>query len=222
MAPISTSNLTPLPDVDSLKALLQSLAVLDCIMSPDEWDMRYFSFNAKWGRGEEMGSMRNGSGDDFFAFFNRSGCLLKGFVHQSPMTPYRENPPSIWTGLLEDVPNSFSAALVEPAFSMSDVTFCIWRLNDEKNWSTGKIKFPRSADPDGSRYLLGFLDGKPKTYQTFAEDYYETELPINSIKHVYQHRPLTTEIVESLNPDATLKMIAKDLKEIGYVTKPEK
>jgi hypothetical protein len=56
----------------------------------------------------------------------------------------------------------------------------------------------------------------------FAEDYYETELPINSIKHIYQHRPLTTEIVESLNPDATLKMVAKDLKEIGYVTKPAK
>jgi hypothetical protein len=36
MAQISTRNLTPLPDVDSLKALLQSLAVLDCIMSPDE------------------------------------------------------------------------------------------------------------------------------------------------------------------------------------------
>ncbi len=222
MASISTRNLTPLPDVRSLKALMQSLAVLDSIMSPDDWDMRYFSFNAKWGRGEEMGSMRNGSGDDLFALFNRSGCLVKGFVHESSMTPYRDNPPSIWPGLLEDVPNCFSSALVEPAFSMSDITFCIWRLHDEKGWSTGQVKFPRSTDPDGSCYLLGFFDGKPKTYQTFAEDYYETELPIDSIRHVYQHLPLTTEIVESLNPDATLKVIAKDLKEIGYITKPAK
>ena len=218
MASISTRNLNLLPDIGSLKALMQSLAVLDSIMSPDEWDMRYFSFDAKWGGGQEMGSMRNGSGDELFAFFNRSGCLLKGFVHESPMSPYRDNPPSIWPGLLEDVPNSFSAALVEPAFSMSDITFCIWRLHDEKKWSTGQIKFPRSTDPDGSGYLLGFLDGKPKTYKTFAEDYYETELPIDSIQHIYQHLPLTAEIVESLNPDATLRTIAKDLKEIGYVT----
>ncbi len=218
MASISTRNLNLLPDIGSLKALMQSLAVLDSIMSPDEWDMRYFSFDAKWGGGQEMGSMRNGSGDELFAFFNRSGCLLKGFVHESPMSPYRDNPPSIWPGLLEDVPNSFSAALVEPAFSMSDITFCIWRLHDEKKWSTGQIKFPRSTDPDGSGYLLEFLDGKPKTYKTFAEDYYETELPIDSIQHIYQHLPLTAEIVESLNPDATLRTIAKDLKEIGYVT----
>ncbi len=199
---------------------MQSLAVLDSIMSPDEWDMRCFSFNSKWGRGEEMGSMRNGSGDELFAFFNRSGCLLKGFVHESPMSPYRENPPSIWPGLLEGVPNAFSTALDEPAFSMSDITFCIWRLHDEQTWSTGQIKFPRSTDPDGSRYLLGFLDGKPRTYKTFAEDYYETELPIDGIQHIYQHLPLTAEIVKSLNPDATLRMIAKDLKQIGYASKP--
>ena len=201
---------------------MQSLAVLDSIMSPDEWDMRYFSFNAKWGRGEEMGSVRNGSGDDLFAIFNRTGCFLKGFGHESPMSPYRENPPSIWPGLLVGVPKPFSAALVEPAFSMSEITFCIWRCYDDNDWSTGPIKFPRSSDPDGSRYLLGFLDGKPKTYQTFAEDYYETEIPIDSVQHIYRHLPLTTEIVESLNPDAKLKMIANDLKEIGYITKSAK
>lgn len=216
MVPISTRNLTPLPDARSLQSLLQSLAVLDAIMSPDDWDTRYFSFNAKWGRGEQMGSMRNGSGDEFFAYFNRHGCFLKGFAHESPMSPYLEDPPSIWQGLLDDVPSVFAGALSEPAFSMSDVTFCIWQLHDDKVWSTGKLKFPRSADPDGSRYLLGFLDGEPKTYKKFAEDYYETELPAKSIRHIYQHLPLTNTIVESLNPEATLKMISKDLKEIGY------
>lgn len=222
MASISTRNLAALPDVGQLKALLQSLAVLDSIMSPDEWDMRYFSFNSKWGRGEEMGSMRNGSGDDFFAFFNRSGCLLKGFVHESPMTPFREDPPSIWKGVLDDVPNAFAVALAEPAFSMSNVTFCIWRSIGETTWSTGKIKFPRSADPDGSRYLLEMLDGKPQTYQGFAEGYYETELSIDGIEHIYQHFPITDEFVKSLNPNATLDMIAEDLKEIGYGEKRTK
>jgi len=31
-----------------------------------------------------------------------------------------------------DVPDAFALALVEPAFSMSNVTFCIWRLDGEK------------------------------------------------------------------------------------------
>jgi hypothetical protein len=222
MASISTRNLAPLPDVDSLKALLQSLAVLDSVMSPDDWDMRYFSFNAKWGSGEEIGSMRNGGGDEFFAFFNRSGCFLKGYSHECPMPPYRKNPPAIWQGLLENVPNAFSAGLIEPAFSMSDVTFCIWRLYGERNWPTGQIEFPRSADSHGSSYLLGFLDGKPKTHQRFAEDYSEADLAMESIRHIYQHLPLTTDSVESLNSDATLKMIAKDLKGISYVIQSAK
>lgn len=219
---ISTRSLSTLPDVDSLNALLQSLALLDVIMSPDEWDMRYFSFNADWGHGEQMGSMRNGEGDDFFAFFNQSGCVLKGFVHESPMAPYRQNPRSIWQGLLDDVPDAFSAALAEPAFSMHDVTFCFWRLYGDNAWSTGQIQFPRSDDPDGSGYLLRFLDAVPKTYQTFAKDYYEREIPIDGIGHVYKHLPITNEIVKLLNPDATLKMIEKDLKEIGYGAKPER
>lgn len=76
---ISTRDLSRLPDVDGLKALLQSMAVLDAILERD-WQFRYYSFNAAWAADEQMGSMRNGSGDEFFALFNAAGCWLKGFA----------------------------------------------------------------------------------------------------------------------------------------------
>ncbi|MBO6551131.1 MAG: hypothetical protein JJ964_16135, partial [Rhizobiales bacterium] len=65
MSAISTLDLSKLPSPLQLKRLLQSLALLDAIMSP-EWEYRYYSFDAQWSPSETMGSMRNGSGDEFF------------------------------------------------------------------------------------------------------------------------------------------------------------
>ena len=216
MPQISTQNLGALPEVDRLMFLLQSLATLDAIMSPDEWDARYYSFNSKWAQTEQMGSMRNGCGDEFFALFNPAGCFIKGFAHEYPMTPYRSKPPQVWPGMLDSVPDDFSSGLNEPAFSMNDVTFCIWRRYADSSWCHGSIEFPDGNDPDGSQYLLTILDGEPTTYCQFAEDYFETTAPIESVRHIYKHLTLTDEIVASLNGNATLKSVADDLAEIGY------
>jgi hypothetical protein len=71
---ISTGNLEGLPDVTRLKQLLRSMAMLDAILMP-EWEYRYYSFNARWGEGEMMGSTRDGAGDEFFAPFNGHGTF---------------------------------------------------------------------------------------------------------------------------------------------------
>ncbi|VEL96903.1 hypothetical protein ALT761_01896 [Alteromonas sp. 76-1] len=84
---ISTKNLNSMPEVLALKKLLQSLAMLDAIMSP-EWDERFYSFNSNWGDNEQMGSMKNGCGDDFFVLFNQDGCFVKGFDHESAMSSW--------------------------------------------------------------------------------------------------------------------------------------
>lgn len=212
---ISTRNLSKLPDIDTLCRLMQSLAVLDAILMP-EWEYRYFSFNAKWSKGEQMGSMRDGCGDDLFAHFTKTGCFLKGFAHEAAMTPYKAQPKRVWPGMLDTVPKVFAKSLTQPAFSMEDTTFCVWRLNGEAAWACGDIKFPKGEDPDGSRGLLRYYDGKPATYRRHADEYFETDVPLRIIRAVYAHQPLTAEMVEELNPEMTLRKLATDLKEIGY------
>src|SRR6187401_2388373 len=146
---ISTRELSLLPDVDGLRRTLQSMAMLDAILCP-EWQYRDYSFNAAWSPGEQMGSMRNGSGDDFFAHFGAAGCWLKGFAHEYPMTSYRENPPRPWPGVLDAVPAEFGSSLREAAFGLADVTFCIWRRYVDPGWQVGPIEFPPDhPDPDG-------------------------------------------------------------------------
>ena len=213
---ISTRDLSLLPDVDGFRRLLQSLAMLDAVLSPD-WQYRYYSFNAAWSVDEQMGSMRNGCGDDFYAHFGPAGCWLKGFAHEYPMSPFRETPPRPWPGVIDAVPVEFAECLKEPAFEAEAVTFCIWRRYTDSSWQVGPVVFPPGhSDPDGSAFLLAVLDGRPETYQSFAADYYEQDIELATVEHVYRHRPLTPAVVARLNPEVSLDELAADIVEIGY------
>ena len=218
---ISTRDLSELPDVKGLRRALKSMATLDAILCPD-WQYRYYSYNAGWSPGVEMGSMRNGSGDHFFAHFSAAGCWLMGFAHEYPMTPYREDPPRPWPGVLDAVPHVFAPCLQEPAFGVGNVTFCIWRQRTDIAWQHGPIAFPAGVeDPDGSAFLLNDLNGRPETYHAFATDYFARDVDLAAVMHVFDHRPLNQKIVASLNAELSLAELEADLAEIGYPAAPD-
>ncbi len=211
----STRNLAALPDTGKLKALCQSLAMLDAIMSA-EWASRYYSFNNHWDDEAALASMRDGSGDDYFILFVPAGVVIKGFAHEAAMSPYRVQPPLVWPGVLDAIPEALKVPLSDPALSLEDVTFCIWNAVQDKQWQTGNISFPNAASSDGSENLLGILDGKPETYQKYAEEYYEREISLEVIQQIYDHQPLTTGILTAINPEAAWEDLEEDIAEIGY------
>ena len=205
-----------IPNVETLKKLCQSLATLDAIISP-EWDYRYYSFNSKWAEGKMMVSMRNGSGDDYFIIlFNSQGAIMKGFAYESSMSPWATESGQVWPGVLDEVPSEFQEFLTEPAFSMGDTTFCIWRRNVDPSWQVGQIDYPEEDDPDGSEDLLFILDGAPTTYREFAEQYYERPVDLSAVIHIYEQKPLTLEILEALNTEVSREDLKSDLEQIGY------
>lgn len=209
---LSTKNLKDLPDIPVLKRLVQSLAMLDAILSP-EWEYRYYSFNQAWSDGEAMGSMRNGSGDHWFAIFCAAGAAIHGLAHEAPVFSPGNPQPAIFDRL----PAAFHANLLhEPAFTTQDSTFCIWRLRDDAGWSCGQVELPAGEDPDGSAELLGVLAGRPEQYVDFARDYYECEVDVDDVAAIYRHEPLSAELVRRLNPAVDLASLADDIAEIGY------
>ena len=211
----STRSLDELPSIDDLIRLSKGLAMLDAILSP-EWDYRYYSFNSKWAPGEMMASMRNGSGDDYFILFDKHGAAIKGFDHEAVISPWGSDPPVVWPGMYDSVPAEFSSFLNEPAFSMADVTFCIWRRYGDAVWQCGVGEFPEGEDPDGSGWMLEMLGGDPATYRDFVRDYYEVEIPLASIEHIYAGEPLTEHVVRSLNHEVTGADIEADASQIAY------
>lgn len=166
-----------------------------------------------------MASICTGGGDDLFLRFDKNGAIMKGFDHESSMSPYIPDTHQIWAGIYDRVPASFSSFMKEPAFTIDDVTFCIWRLNEDRKWNCGTIKFPSENDPDGSRHLLRLYDNMPESYARFADGYYERELPLSAIEALYRHEPLTEKLVRDINPKIEFKDLKNDLEEIGYPQK---
>ena len=207
---ISTRDLSALPSINALKKLTQSLAMLDAIIQRD-WEGRYYSFKAYWKPHEQMASMRNGEGDEWFCLFTSAGAFLKGLYHESEMAMG-------WPGLLESVPEVFESALIEPAFSIQYTSFCIWRTYEDHRWHTGNISYPPGDDPDGSAWMLSILDGAPISYEQWAQNYYKRPVDRTAVEHIYAHKSLTNEIVRLLNPGTNLSDLSEDIAKIGYPT----
>ncbi|MEU6840586.1 hypothetical protein ABZ930_01770 [Streptomyces sp. NPDC046716] len=209
-----------LPEISVLREHCRSLAVLEAILSP-EWEDRYHSFDDRWSGTEAMASMRDGSGDEFSIVFSPAGAYVRGFAHESPMSPYAQDGP--WPGVLDDVPDVFRSCVEEPAFCDEDempaVTACVWRETKDAVWKTGRIEYPdgQSDDPDGAGSLFELLvDRSPEAFQRWAEDYYEVPVALTAVSHIFASRPLSDSVVTALNPEITLADLAEELTEIGY------
>lgn len=211
----STRDLSGLPDAAGLRRLTQSLALLDAILCP-EWEYRRHSFDARWAPGEAMASARDGAGDGYFLWFGEPGAILKGFARESPAWSGPADPDRPPPGVFDRVPDAFARFLAEPAFTIADSTFCIWRRPGDPAWQAGGGAPPGDEDHDGSAELLALLDGDPDRYRAWAEDYFETEVPRRAVDHIYAHQPLTGPVVHALNPELDIADLAGDLAEIGY------
>jgi hypothetical protein len=200
-----------LPDLTALRRRAQSLAMLDAIVSP-EWEDRYYSFDAHWAEGEEMASMRNGSGDDWFLLMGRFGAAVKGLAHETSLAGE-----ALAAEVQRQVPRAFASFLGEPAFGMEWLSYCYWRAADDATWH--KVVHPDpllSKADDGSSEFLAPLVEPPSTYQEFAREYYELDLPLTAIEAIYAHTPLTPGLVRSLNAELPMTQAREFAIEIGY------
>ncbi|MEV5931891.1 hypothetical protein AB0L56_03730 [Streptomyces sp. NPDC052079] len=211
-----------LPEIAVLREHCRSLAVLEAVLSP-EWESRHHSFDDHWSETESVASMRNGSGDEYSIVFSPAGVYVRGFDHESPMSPYAEDGP--WPGVLDEVPEVFRPYVEAPAFSDEDgiplVTAYTWRETVDARWKVGTIDFPDAAteDSDGAGYLFRLLvDRTPEAFQRWAEDHYEVPVDLEAVRHVFSSRPLTEEAVRALNSEIVLADLSEDIAEIGYPT----
>ncbi|WP_122207198.1 hypothetical protein [Pseudomonas viridiflava] len=188
-----------LPSVERVKYVAQGLALLDAIIMP-EWEYRYFSFNCNWdGAGQEMmGSMRDGSGAEYFLHFTDVGVAGK-VMCGSPLSNVSE--------CLNAMPEAFQRFKVEPAFSTGSASLFFWRDLKQPSWC---------ASPEGLKEypLLGFLAGSIAAYKILAEDYYEKSIDAIVLEEVFTSLDVTADQLMVLNPNIELADLADDVQEI--------
>ena len=115
------------------------------------------------------------------------------------------------------MPAEFDAFLHEPSFEMESVSYCYWRRSGDHAWS--KVAHPDAGMAhcyDGSEDYLSILLAPADCYYDYATEYFECELPLSSIEHIYAHAPLTAAIVKSLNPQLSLEDAQAAARLIGY------
>jgi hypothetical protein len=200
-----------LPDIPTIQRRAKALAMLDAIVCPD-WEYRYYSYNAHWSPGEEMASMRNGEGDEWFLLFGLFGAGIKGLGHETPLAGDKE----LLSEARRIIPDSFSSFLTEPAFSWDWMSFCYWRAPQDQAWS--RVAHPRSERrtlEDGAEFLAHLCEPAAE-YVAFAEWYFERTLPLPAVQAIFRSDPLTESLVHSLNPEISLNAISADAAEVGY------
>ncbi|WP_191305790.1 hypothetical protein [Lentzea cavernae] len=208
-----------LPAIPELHALCRALGVLDVVLDPGSED-RYHLYDSAWAPGEQLASMRDGAGNEYSVVFTAAGAYVRGFDHESPMSPYATDDEKAWPGVLDSVPDVFRQCVEEPAFSdalgMPFVTVCLWRENGDTVWRHGDIAFPEEGD-DGADWMFALLtDGTPEAFQDWAQDYYEMPVDLAAVRHVLTGRPLTEAVVMALNPATTLTAVADEVAATGH------
>lgn len=214
---LSTSDLSLMPDIESLRAHMQLLAAITAVFDV-EYGEPPFAFDPCWGRQEQLATNKNGSGDELFIHFTPHGCFIKGFAHESEMTPYKRADRSIWPGVLDHVPAEFESSLTEPAFDPDATTFAIWRLNSANDWSTGDITFPDDDYKDGSADLLEPIAFSVSDLTEWLSENYETDVDSGIVQAVFDGHPLSDAQLSKLNPSSPIHTVRNAVRATGWET----
>ncbi|HEX7380423.1 MAG TPA: hypothetical protein VF278_25135 [Pirellulales bacterium] len=212
---LSTRDLSELPDIESLRKRLQQMAALESVYAIDFGTASY-DFQPNWTGSQQLGVYKDGSGDELFIHFLRAGCFIKGFAHESVMSPYKKKPPALWPGLLSSVPEEFNVSLKEPAFDIAATTFAIWRRAADHEWHTDVIEFPSHDDADGSEDLLAHAVMSASDFAEWLAENYETQVDATVVAGVFQNHPLNDAQLRRLNPSASIAEMRKAVEQTGY------
>ncbi|MNI41598.1 hypothetical protein D3C73_958550 [compost metagenome] len=201
-----------LPEPEKLKKLMKIHALLNIVLCRDEW-IRYHSFVPEWKDQISMAQIDNGSGDHLFILFAPQGTIIKGFDHESELSPYARDEHEIWPGIYEGVPKILFSLLEDEAIENEDVTFCIWREISDLEWQKGKVEIP-VGENDGSEFLLGTIFQTPEAFVEFAKGYFDLTLSIDIVANIYNGIPITAEMIQMLNPDCDVKEVLQEIESL--------
>ncbi|MER7578945.1 hypothetical protein [Kitasatospora sp. NPDC097691] len=194
-----------LPAIPDLRDRCRALAMLDAILSPDDWGSRRYRYDSRWSAENALGSMRDGWGNDWFVLFSPVGVYGRNFDQGVPTTlkPLAAVPEE-FRGFVEELGSGGEEEPIATAF--------FWRTHQAAAWQ-GDAVDECEAGPFG---LL--LDCSAGAYRDWAEEHFEPEQPLDlaAVEHVLALHPLTPAVVAALNPDTDPEELAEDLAEIGF------
>jgi hypothetical protein len=215
---ISSRTPEALPPPEELEGRCRAMAVLDAIVCP-LFEGRQFRFDAFHGPDQRIARHDTYEGDGWLIWFTSRGVVIRGFWHESPLSPWAQDPaaPRLWPNLFSGLPDELANGPKLPSDGIEAITFCLWWDDKEPRWCTGSVTYPdlEYADPDGSEYLLDVLSGEA-AYQQHIEEVYERSVSLDGIQRIYRQEPLTAEVVHAIEEAADVDLAMAVAKAAGY------
>lgn len=156
-----------------LVSALKASAALDIELCEDEY-LRCFSYKANWAPGIDVASYENGGGDEIVIVIKGDAILIKGFDHESEVSPHAQEEFRIWPGMYEGAPEELLGVLDNDFFEIAHVTFCFWRTSNSGSWQQGTVNFQNNED-NGASWLLPAITITPECFIEYAKDYYQDD-----------------------------------------------
>ncbi len=209
-----------------MKELLKKQAILDIIVVPehDEW-RRLVSYEYDKTKQSDVFHINNGAGDHLFAIFSPKGAIIKGFDHESCLSPYQNEDEQTAETIYANVPPEL-LALLDDETEKEEVTFCIWQYPGETNWHKNDIVLPdfcwdedRTQPEDGGQaFLMSFIFSNAEEWYEWASIYYELqEEAWDAAARLYETGEITRSMVMDLNPDRDYDTIIDECEVNGLI-----
>ena len=189
--------------IENIKNTLKSIAILDAIISP-EWESRYFSYNSKWSDSEEMASMRDGSGNEWFLWLHDNVMAWKFLDHELGIEKNIES-------IISQFPAQFDSFINEKAFSIKESS-CLWYFMDNRWHEFG-------LENKSIHEAIKTFTWAPKDYKKWADSYYENEFNIDAISSIFNNQ-MNGKIIAQLNEKMSFEELQNDIEEIDFRYKP--
>ncbi|MGL4695430.1 hypothetical protein [Enterococcus larvae] len=199
-----------------LKKAFLSWAAVDILLE-EEYAYRIYEWIPKWTDELSFGKIDNGSGDELVAVFGPEDCIVKGFDHESALSPYAQEEYKIYAGIYDQTPKNLLERLTDPAIEYEHVTFCFWQEAREE-WKKGATVIPEGAD-DGEEFLTGYFHTTVMEHSAWIEDYYEIEINQKLqtlIQHVFAQKVIDRGFLFEHGFNERAEKIMEELKEVAY------
>lgn len=209
-----------------MKELLKKQAILDIIITPehDAW-RRLVSYEYDKTKRCDRFHISNDSGDHLYVLMSPDGAIIKGFDHESCLSPYQNDEEPTVESIYANVPAELLALLDEET-EKNDVTFCIWQKPGEVHWHQNSIELPdycfdsdRTQPEDGGQaFLMSYIFAGADEWYEWASIYYELrEEAWDAAARLYETGEITRSMMEDLNPERDYDTIIDECEVSGLI-----
>ena len=208
-----TQKYQTIPDVNTLRNHLMLYAKIDFLLSleDEDEDGAYYHYDDKdWLPGGDYIRVDDGCGDHVHILMTPNGTVIKGFAHESKLSPYNPHLPE-WISrhdFFAGLPEELKKEIINPSFEPECTTFVVWAQEGDR-WQFAAMAEALNEFDGSAEFLEPLAD--LASYYNLLTEYYEVELDWAALEKLYHGAPFTESILATLfpekDPNALLNML---------------